>query len=908
MNQFDIDAAVTTWRRFLSTEIAISDEDAEELEGHLRDHFDDLIAQGLTPRRAFDHAVRKLGSYALIKQDYKDVYWKKARAEGRIFKALRANLAMLKNYFRVSVRYIKRHPGYTGINVTGLALGLAGCLLISMYVWHELSFDRFHDQADNIYRVVQQTDSGSSAKTGGGHAALVNQNVPGTEATVRLAPWKRNITVTNQITSEQAVYAEQDFLYADPSFFDVFSFQLISGDPASVLSEPGTVVVTEDIARKYFGDASPLGQVILMYDGYSEIKQLPLIVTGVVANPPAQSHIPLSVIASTATLEQQYGPLNNLNWPGLYTYVLLPGIQDIQEAAHKATTALAGRLESDEIQLGFQPLTEVYLHPQDRGEPGVGGSITLVYGLSGMALIVLLLAYSNFTNLALARATTRIKELGVHRAIGASRLQLAAQFLADAFLLTSIAVVIALGFVWAGKSILVPFASDALFDYWGTGTLWLFVAIILLTSLLAGAYPAILAARQRPAETLRGLAAFGKSRLRSTLIVFQFASCIVLIAGSLVIHQQVDYLQSIRLGFDEEQVVTIRANKARRNYQVLSQALASQPGVLAVSGTSGLPGLKEVRPSMVVQADGERTSAIPIETHGVGPGFFELLDIPLVAGHMPAFSNNSEEVPAGFSQIPEEQVLINETAAAALGWRPEDAIEQSVRIVDPGNEANNPGIKGRIAGVVADFHHSSARTPITSFAYYAAQSSDVANLFVISHVLVKLAPGNRAEQIKQLKAAWHQVLPDQPFEIAFLDDQIQAQYAADVRLGRAIGLFAGLAILIAAMGLFGLASFMTQRRTKEVGIRKVLGASETSMLFLLTGRLFKLVSIAFIIATPLAYFGLKRWVEAFAYRIELGAGIFLLIGLIVLVVALVAVSYQTIKVARGNPVDALRYE
>ena len=250
--------------------------------------------------------------------------------------------------------------------------------------------------------------------------------------------------------------------------------------------------------------------------------------------------------------------------------------------------------------------------------------------------------------------------------------------------------------------------------------------------------------------------------------------------------------------------------------------------------------------------------------------------------------------------------MINETAATALGWSPEEALEQPLRIIDPGNEANNPGIAGKVVGVVADFHHSSARDPIAAFTYYSAQSTDVANLFVISHVLVKLAPGNLETQMQQLEEAWRQILPDQPFEAAFLDDQIQTQYEADVRLGRAIGLFAGLAILIAAMGLFGLASFMAERRTREVGIRKVLGASEVSVVLLLTGKFLKLVGVAFVLAAPLAFFALRQWLDSFVYRIDLAPSVFVIVGILVVGIAFVAVSYQTVKVAWSNPVDALR--
>ena len=455
---------------------------------------------------------------------------------------------------------------------------------------------------------------------------------------MRLAPWNRTITVTNPRSSEQAVYSERGFVYADAALFDVFSFDLIAGDEATALSSPGSVVITETIAKKYFGDADPIGQVILMYDGYSDPNQIPLTVQGVVANLPAQSHLSFSVIASIATLESQYGPLGSLTWPGLYTYVLLPSNFDIPHAEQMATASLANRLESDAVELRLQPLKEIYLHPQDRGEPGVSGSIDLVYGLGVIALIVLLLACSNFTNLSLARATTQVRELGVRRAMGASRFQLASQFLTDSFLLTGIAVCIAVGIAWMGKPVLSSFTTGVLPFGQGIGVLLVFVGIVLCTSLVAGLYPAVLAARQQPTQTLRGEASLGTARLRSALIVFQFASCIVLMVGTFVIHRQVDYVRSFGLGFDQERIVTIRANKARRTFQPLSDAIAAKPGVLAVSGVNGIPGLQEVRADMVVKPEDESEATMPMQTQGVGPGFFELLDIQLLSGRIPAFN------------------------------------------------------------------------------------------------------------------------------------------------------------------------------------------------------------------------------------------------------------------------------
>ncbi|MFK7848273.1 MAG: ABC transporter permease [Rhodothermales bacterium] len=908
MSPFNLDTAIATWRQFVCAEQAISEEDADELEGHLRDHFDELVEEGRRPEAAFEQAVEQLGGFALLERDYKDVYWRKVRNENRLFATIRSRLAIFQNYFRVSLRHMRRQPGYTLINVSGLAIGLAGCLFISMYVWNEISYDRFHTQADNIYRLVQETDNGSSASSAGAHAALVRQSIPGVAATVRIIPWERTITVTTPQSTEQSVFSEPAFVYADPTFFDVFSFQLIAGNQATALSEPGHVVITETIAQKYFGQADPLGQVILMYDGYSDPNQIPLTVTGVLADIPAQSHLPLTVVASSSTIEHQYGPLNKLDWPGLYTYVHMPGAMNITQAAQSATNALANQLPNESITLHLQPLKQIYLHPQMRGEVGPRGSSRIVYGLTGMALIVLLLACTNFTNLAIARATSRIRELGVRRAMGAHRTQIATQFLTDSFILTGIAVCIAAGLIWGGKSLLLPNIDASLFLNWGLGVLFVFVGLVVLTGLLAGAYPAFMAAREQPTQTLRGLPSRKATKLRSTLIVFQFTSCIILMAGAFVVHQQLGYVRSIGLGFEQEHVLTIRANKGRRSFEVLRETIAAQPGVLAVSAVNGLPGLQEVRTGMVVQPDENRDSSVPVQTQGVGPDFFKTLNIALAAGRLPDF-NQAHSSAIIDSPLPHNRLLlINETAAASLGWHPEEAIEQPLRITEPGNEANNPGITGIIAGVVKDFHHSSVRTPITASVYYSAQSIDVPGLYVISHLLVKVAPGNTEQQLDKIKSAWHKVLPDYPFEASFLDQQIQAQYKMDVQLGRVIGFFAGLAILIASLGLFGLASFMAQRRTKEVGIRKVLGASEGNMLLLLSGNFLKLVGISFIIATPVAYIALRKWLQEFAYRIDLSPLVFLLIGLLVLIIALVAVSFQTIRTARGNPVDALRYE
>jgi putative ABC transport system permease protein len=816
---------------------------------------------------------------------------------------------MIWSYLKVAWRNARRHPTYTAVNVVGLGVGLAGVLFMTLYVGHELSFDRFHADADRIYRVVQEdTASGRSAQTAGAHAALLAEHVPAIEATVRLAPRTRTITVPGAGLADKTAFTESAFVYADPALFEVFSFKLVRGNPATALAAPGTAVLTPATAQTYFGGADPMGKTLLMYDEYNTPNQIPLTVTGVLAEVPDRSHLTFGVLTSTATLEQQYGTLNQFNWPGLYTYVRIAPQANPAAVEQRATDALAERV-SDAPALRLQPLPAIYLNPLPQGEWRASGSKTMVYGLAGIALMVLLLACTNFTNLAIARATKRVQEVGVRKAMGAHRTQLAAQFLGDAFLLTSAALGIAVLLVQIGMPVVGTIVGRDLTSMVGMSarvSLGL-VGLAVGTGLLAGAYPALLIARQSPTRALRGLAQVpsGATRLRAGLIVVQFAVSIALVAGTFVVFQQLDHVRTLRLGFDEERIVTLPASGARRSFEPLQEALAARPGVAAVSAVNGLPGMGDVQPAMVARREGQATDGAPVYTQSVGPGFFDLMDIRLLAGRIPTTDASRR------SHI-ERALVLNETAAVALGWDPAEAIGQRVRIVEPGNEANNPGLAGAVAGVVADFHHGSARMRIPATAYYPAQSADVPGLYVISHVLVKLAPDGTgrplAEHIEGLKAAWERVLPDHPFEASFLDAQIQAQYDADWRLGRAVGGFAGLAILIASLGLFGLVVFAIEQRRKEIGIRKALGASAASVVALFSKEIIRLVVAAFFVGAPVAYIFAQQWLQDFAHRIDLGVGVFVAAGVLALVVALATVGVQAWRAARLDPTTALRSE
>ncbi|MEM6326854.1 MAG: ABC transporter permease, partial [Bacteroidota bacterium] len=440
---------------------------------------------------------------------------------------------------------MRRHTGYVVLNVVGLAIGLAGCLLMACFVASEWSVDRFHADADRTFRVVQDLDRGGSAWTGGAHAELLRQTSAGVEATTRVVPEERRLTVPEGPDAEQAVFVEPAFGYVDPSFFDVFSFRLDVGDPETALAAPGTAILSASVARRYFGDADPLGQVITMYDAYNEPNQVPLTVTGVLADAPGRSHLDLHVLSSISTLEGQYGPLTQFDWPGVYTYARLATEADPDAIAATATGSIPADEEASPLRL--QPLTEIHLQPQPEGEPGAMGSIALVYGLSAMALIVLLLACINFANLAVARASTQVRAAGIRRSVGAQRSQLMVESLVDTYVQIGVALVIALILV-AGA---LPWASQIvgqdLSSVVGSGPpgVLLLIGLVVLTGLIAGGYPAVLVARQQPALSLRGMVRHprGTTRLRSGLVIAQFGCAVALLVGALIVQSQVDYVR-----------------------------------------------------------------------------------------------------------------------------------------------------------------------------------------------------------------------------------------------------------------------------------------------------------------------------------------------------------------------------
>lgn len=793
-------------------------------------------------------------------------------------------------HLRLALRHLLKRKAYTAINVAGLAVGLACCLLIGLYVRQELSYDRFHEQADRIYRVVldEHTERGVARKavTAGYVGPLLQETLGGVERAVRLGPMNMLLQRGAHRFRERAV------LWADASVFDVFSFHLLRGDSRTALVAPHSLVLTEATARKYFGDADPLGQPILVDNTTS------YTVTGVVAAPPANSHLQFDLLASMATVEADHPDwLEDGDAEWVSTYVLtadehgaravaagLPGVLD----RHLGTRM---REAGEAHVLALQPLADVYLDATRSQPLGRVGSRANVYLFACIAVFILLLAGVNFVNLSTARAAERAKEVGVRKAVGAGRGQLARQFLAEAVMLSAGAGGLALVLAelalpafraLAGTSLDVHLLADP-------RVMLVLAATALLVGVLAGSYPAFVLSGYRPVAVLKGSfqTPRGGVRLRRSLVVFQLGISIVLLAATLTVSRQLTFMQHRDLGFDREQMLVLDFggdSDVVRQYEALKQALAAQPGVAGASASSDVPGTSRIPASTLVQdAQGVFQEAMMVP-YMVDHDFIGHFGMELVAGR-----SFSRAFPADSSLA----MVVNEAAVRALGYAsPGEVI---------GRRYRQWGREGEIVGVVRDFHYRSLHQAVAPMTMRVAP---VDFRFLTLHLQTAELPRTLAS----LEEQWRRLVPHLPFDYTFLDERFAAQYRAEERFGRLFSVFAALAFGIACLGLFGLASLATIQRRKEIGIRKVLGAGAPGLVALLSQDAIRLVALAFVLAVPVAFLAMNRWLAGFAYRIDLSPAIFLLAGLAALLAALAAVGYQSIRAATANPVDALRSE
>ena len=796
---------------------------------------------------------------------------------------------MLQNYLRVALRALRRQKGYTAINIVGLAVGMTCCILILLYVQDERSYDRHFEDAEHIYRlrVERFSSNGEEELTATSSAPM---GPAALETLPQIAAQTRFLQRTYLVRYEDRQFFEDDFFWADSTTFEVFSFPFLAGDAATALQRPYSLVVTESSARKYFGTTDVLGRVL-------RVEDMDMTITGVLADVPPQTHLTFDFLASMATRTERWG--DSGNWWGLsyYTYFRVPASTDM-EALQAGLLELPRRYIADQEDgsgyrqfLYLQPVTDIHLRSQYTGEWGTNSDVAYVYVFSAIALFILLIACINFMNLATARSMQRAKEVSLRKVVGASKQQLVGQFLGESVLLSLLALVLAMILIQvligpfntlAGKSLSLNYLTDAPL----TGLL---VAFALSVGLLAGLYPAFVLSSFEALDVFRGKVRSGRAGalLRQGLVVFQFAISVVLIVGALVVFQQLDYMQSQNLGFEKEQTVVLNArgqDEFHDRYQSLKDQLEAVPSVQSVTVTSSVPG-RDTGTNVISRTAGMTEDGQTLLTVAVDHDYLETYGLELVAGR--GFDES-------FTTDAEAAFVINEATVRALGWTdPAQAIGQEI--------TRQFSDTRTVIGVVKDFHYQSLQHAVEPLVFFVRPGW-------FSYVSVRVTTEDMPATMAQIDAAWQQFSPSRPLDAFFLDDDYDRQYRTEVRTSRILNIFTLLAIGIACLGLFALAAFMTQQRTKEIGVRKVLGASVFGLVGLLARDFTKWVLLAIVLAIPVAYFALNAWLNSFAYRIDLGVGVFLLAGVLALAIAWLTISYQSIRAALLNPVRALRYE
>jgi len=799
---------------------------------------------------------------------------------------------MFKNYLKVAFRNVIKQKLYSIITVIGLAVGITCCLLIMLYVKQELSYDRFYPNADKIYRIghmdIRPTRTDISAASPTPLAPALEAEYPEIEHITR-------VYFDSQVLfeyGEKQIY-EDRVIYADPGFFDVFPFQLLKGDTAHLLDTPQSIVITASMAEKYFGDEDPIGKTLQVN------KQDNFMVTGVMEDVPVNSHYHFDfVISFLAKNEQNFGTWLNL-WTGyttLYTYAVLPeniNIGDFQGRIEDIITRQAGK-RPDIEKIFLQRLTSIHLHSHFEDEIEANNFISNLIILSTIAFLILIIACINYMNLSTAQSAKRAKEVGMRKVLGAQRFQLVKQFMGESILLTFVAMFISIATVelflpafssLVGKPVSIHYEQNVLF-------LGAFFLITLFVGIISSLYPAFFLSRHQPIKTLKGMreslkASFGQVFFKRSLVVIQFVVSILLIVCTLLINQQLRYMRNANLGFDKEHMITVpvQSDSGRKQYEAIKNELLANPGVIGATACLRAPISGNVIVTYGRPAGASREQAFLVYHNFVDMDYMDNFGIELAAGRK--FSRE-------FATDIKEAFIVNEATVRKSGFSSaEEAINKRFQ--------TGLGIQGTIIGVMKDFHMSSFHEEIEPMIL----GFDPEYFWEIN---VKIKSDNIPGTLASMEKTFKRFLPEYPFYYSFLDEDIDSLYRGEEQTGKIIRTFSMIAILIACLGLFGLAVFAAEKRTKEIGIRKVLGATAPNIMLLLSTEFTRWVLLANILAWPVAYFAMNRWLQGFAYRIVIALWPFVLGALISFAIALITVSYQAVRTAVSNPVNSLRYE
>lgn len=884
---FDLDKALATWRQFMLRNRAMTPSDVEELEVHLLDTVENLQADGMDTETAFRSARQRLGAFDELEGEYGKVRFGRTKRSQSLTNTARNTMEIIQTFIRTGLRNFKRHAGYTAINLVGLAVGLAAVILISLFVVDELRFDTQHANADQMYRLGNST-------TGWPYGRLIAETYPEVEAVTYLRSYP------GMSIKQDGRYVYKDLKYADAEFLQMFDFPLFSGDRNTALAAPYSAVVTDRLAMELFGTVDVLGRNLVMNDS------LDVTITGVTPVP-ANSHIEFELLVSIETLfsldPEGFESRFNEGWLDLnaITYVRLTKEAD-PEALAMAIKSLPDEKAGDimrqwgvNYELTLHPMGEIYLDPTVANVLGPTSSIHFVYLLSAIAAFLLLLAVVNFVNLSTARATERAREVGIRKVAGSSRKLLVAQFMSEAVLMTGMATILAVLLAAAilpafnqlsGKA----FQRMALMDPAIIASL---VGMALFVGFLAGTYPALVLSRFLPARVLKGRLDASRSgvALRRALVVAQFAISATIILGTLLVNNQVRFMQAADLGFDDDQVLIIDARQVptsvrRQNMEALRSTLTGHVGAVSMSAAGAVPGRSGWRGQLSFPEGWDADRSISLEFIGVDPYYMQTLGLEIVAGR-------DFDPTSGLDA--RQSVIINEAAVREVGWEsPQAAIGKG--FTSPGSGKPD----GVVIGVVRDYHHHGLQEKVESIMYGMSTSGAL--------LALRFQPEQAAAVLTHVAASWQEMLPEYTYESVFLNEDFARQYAQEDQLRRISGAFSILAIVIACLGLFGLVAYETSRRTKEIGVRKVLGASTGHIVFMLTKQVVVLVSVGYVIAIPIVWIAIRSWKSSFAFSAPVSVEWIVAGGIVLILFAILASGQQALRAAMASPSRSIRSE
>lgn len=807
---------------------------------------------------------------------------------------------MFRNYFKIAFRNLWRNKSFSLINIIGLAIGIATCLIIMLYVNNELSYDKFNEKADQMYTVYfqgnVQGEKMNEAAVMPPVAQTLKRDFPEVEAATRLRTYG-----TPKLVYNNKSFKEDAFAFVDSNFFQVFTLPLLKGNAKTALLEPYTVVITKALAKKYFGNEDPMGKIIAFKDDANTSYK----VTGLIDKVPVNANFHFELFASMASLPESKEP----TWmtSNFFTYLVLAKGYDYKKLEAKMPLVVEKymgpqmlkamgmsladfRKNGNDISFHIEPITDIHLDPAYPNALGQPGDITNVYIFAAIAVFMLLIACINFMNLSTAGASKRSKEVGIRKVLGSLKAELVKQFLFESIIIAAIALLLAMGLIYLALPAFNQLADQQLSLNFFEHPLLLptLILFVLFTGILAGSYPAFYLSSFKPVTVLKGKFSAAKKSigLRSSLVVFQFFISILLIVGTTVVFKQLSYMQHKDIGYNKEQVLIIPDLwMLGNNQEAFYQQVKNDPMVQSVTRSGFLPAGSSDNNNFFISPAQNPGQMVKTLRYDIDENYIATLGIQLQTGRnfSASFATDSTAV------------ILNETAARVLGWG-DKAIGQTISHTDNQGQKTNY----HVIGIVKDFNFKSLHELVSPLVMSLAPNP--------STVVAKLTTADAASLISKLSKSWVAFGAEDAMSYSFLDDRFNNTYRAEQKTGTILGIFAGLTILVACLGLFGLAMFTAQQRTKEIGIRKVLGASVTQVTNMLSKEFLQLVIIACVIAFPLSYWAMSKWLQDFAYRTDISWWVFAIAGVAAMLIALITVSFQAIKAALANPVKSLRTE